>query len=494
MTESSSYTDVIETLSLDCPNEIAITSSEGTLSYRDFNTLTWKATHYLASRGILPGDIVAISLGHPLHLLLSQIAVSRLGGTVFTVPPHYPLIQRQEMLTKVNAKHILSTRKPDKDEESLIANIAFVRDSFKDMSGQSTNCLKQFDPESIAIIIYGSGSTGDPKLIPHSQVSYLKHLERSANIRSLTANDTHAIDFDFTFFSGAVFALGTLLKGGCLAFWKKKPNDISELKELGVTFLSSTPFHLEQRCNSLPEETRNALGFLRGGSVGASPVSDYLREKIYRKLSGHFIVSFGANECGQISVASTETSVKNPGSVGFPAVGTEVEIVDDRGNPLANGNVGNLKVRTPCMADGYMGDPEATKLAFVDGWFYPGDLAKLTPEGELIHYGRSDQMMIFNGINIYPAEIENMVLSFPGVREALAFPLRSTVHQDVPVCAILVQDRLKFDLSALTGFLDARLGVKSPKKVAILAEIPRDPRGKVIRTALHEVFYNAINN
>ena len=136
------------------------------------------------------------------------------------------------------------------------------------------------------------------------------------------------------------------------------------------------------------------------------------------------------------------------------------------------------------MFEGYLNDPESTGRSLIDGWFYPGDLGKMTPDGQLIHCGRGDQMMIFNGINIYPAEIEQCVTGHPAVTDATAFPLKSPVHQDIPVCAISLKQGSAITEQELLAYLNERLGFRSPKRLIALKKIPRNEQGKIIRHEL----------
>ena len=136
------------------------------------------------------------------------------------------------------------------------------------------------------------------------------------------------------------------------------------------------------------------------------------------------------------------------------------------------------------MFGGYLNDPESTRSCLIDGWFFPGDLGKMTPDGQLIHCGRADQMMIFNGINIYPAEIEQCVTRHPAVTDAAAFPLSSPVHQDVPVCAVVLLEGSTITEEHLLAYLQQRLGFRSPRRLIRLKAIPRNEQGKVIRHEL----------
>ena len=106
-----------------------------------------------------------------------------------------------------------------------------------------------------------------------------------------------------------------------------------------------------------------------------------------------------------------------PGSVGKAVPGVGVEVIDDDGVAVPSGTAGRLRVRSNGMCDGYLDDPGETARSFRDGWFVTGDRVELTPRGTLIHHGRADELIIYDGVNIYPAEIENVLMKHPAVTD-----------------------------------------------------------------------------
>ncbi|MEN9316130.1 MAG: hypothetical protein RIS35_2523 [Pseudomonadota bacterium] len=136
------------------------------------------------------------------------------------------------------------------------------------------------------------------------------------------------------------------------------------------------------------------------------------------------------------------------------------------------------------MIDGYLGDPEATARQFRGGWFYPMDLGRLEPDGQLVFCGRADDMMIVNGINLYPAEVERCLMSHPAVRDCVAFPVPHPVHQDVPVCAVVVDPMIHTTAGELRDHVCRRIGAYALGSVLILDRIPRNAQGKPVRAEL----------
>ena len=160
-----------------------------------------------------------------------------------------------------------------------------------------------------------------------------------------------------------------------------------------------------------------------------------------------------------------------------------IEIIDETGTPLPKGSPGEIRTKAARMFSEYLGEPDQTATALRDGWFYPGDTARMEEDGHLILLGRTDHMMNYDGLNIYPAEIETIVSEHPHVTDTAVIPLQHRLHQDVPVCAVvcdtdqeLAQDIMQFAVQ--------QLGNRAPRRVFQLPQIPRNASGKLDRAAL----------
>jgi acyl-coenzyme A synthetase/AMP-(fatty) acid ligase len=275
--------------------------------------------------------------------------------------------------------------------------------------------------------------------------------------------------------------LNALFKGApiCL-FDRARTNPIELCRRKQVTVLYTVTMHLEQLISRIPPGSKNALGSLRALVPAGSVVSDRLRQQVLETLSPNLYVRYGTTETGPITDATPYEVSTVSGTVGRPLSGVQVEVVDENGTALPRGDIGQIRIRSPGMIDHYLGDDEATERAFSEGWFLPGDLGKFTPDGQLIFLGRADQMMIMDGINIYPAEIEAVVARHPAVCESAAIPLHSAVHQDIPVCAVALHQGESITEQELLDFAFQRLGSHYPRRIIILEKIPRSAQGKVL--------------
>lgn len=508
----------ISTNRLRNPDAIAVRSEDGSLSYAELDSRIEKVADFLAARSVHQGDIVAVSLARESSILVACFACARIGAAIYCVPKHYPDLQKRAMLKAAGADWMLV------DSVERVGNIGSTESIESAESVESAKSgerigdnggLESEDPslpelihfqleavnssparpvrqhedlsDSLALIVMGSGSTGKPKLMPFSHRLLVKRVERNNKSVSLSKRDCLTSDVHLNFYSAFIRALGILMLGGTFAIIKKnKPLIPETLSALGVTFLQTTVFHIHTRCKLLPAQGECFYGFLNGLSIHSSAVSNELRRQVVSQMTKNVFIVYGTNESGTIAVAAPEELFTPPGTVGTLIEDVQLEIVDENNTIQAPGAKGEARVRTSCCIDGYLHDPEANARVFKDGWFYPGDVLQVTPSSRIVHFGRADSVMIVNGINIYPGEIESVVSSHPNVQDCVALPITHPVHGDVPVCAVTLVNSEEFNEDELSGYVLQRLGARSPSKIIPVDSISRNDRGKIDRDELRQ--------
>lgn len=478
-TELNITFDLIEQARLN-PQRIALVIRDQSITYWQLDVLTWQSAGFLHEKGIRPGDIVALIFTDSLKLALALLGLARLGATALTIPVSSTAFQRKEWSQTAGAQTLLSDHPTQLDSAmrpilfkgSLLAEQRFAKPEWMDEA-----------PRSPWMIVLGSGSTGTRKLIPIKHAQLRDRIGAHSSIL-LDKNDKILFLTTLEYPTSSIRLFDVIRRGGAY-FFPVPTHAIPDYCESNqITILVATVFHIENLLAKMPDSATPRLGSLRALRVAGSTVTHQLRSRIKKQLTEHLIVGYGANECGSMTRCAPPEVFDDTGSVGRPATDVSLEIVDPLDHPLPHGVVGRIRVKTPGMFEGYLNDPESTGRSLIDGWFYPGDLGKMTPDGQLIHCGRGDQMMIFNGINIYPAEIEQCVTGHPAVTDATAFPLKSPVHQDVPVCAISLLQGSAITENELLAYLNERLGFRSPKRLIALKKIPRNEQGKIIRHEL----------
>jgi acyl-coenzyme A synthetase/AMP-(fatty) acid ligase len=230
------------------------------------------------------------------------------------------------------------------------------------------------------------------------------------------------------------------------------------------------------------------LPWLKSLSIGSAPISEELRADLKTYISPNLCVVYGTNELGAVCFADPATQVKYPGTIGKPGDGMEVEIVDDDDQRCKPDQIGNMRLRAAGMLEAYVGDTEISRRAFRDGWYYPGDMASMTEDGSIMFKGRSDDLIIFNGINIYPREIELALEQHPAVQEAAAFPFRGAHGAELPGCAVILKSEL--EVSILEAHSMELLGVCRPRLICVVADFPKNAAGKILKRELADLAAN----
>lgn len=465
------------------PNAVAVLMPNGSLTYRQLDDLTWRATGFLHRQGVSRGDVAAMSFADELAQLIAFFAVARLGCSEFSIAPMMPALLKNEMLETVDADILIGDG--DLSGVNLQRSVNMTVELLLAGTSDIDRSLSDPKPEAYCVIAAGSGSTGRQKLIPYTHQQFLEIAARTARQYTLLADDHLATLVPMHYISTKRRYLSVISTGATLVLFNRSRVDpVALANEFKLSILVGTVFHLEHLLNNIHKDASNLMPGLRILVVTSSTVSSALRNRIAVKLTRNLGINYGANESTTMTWARAPEVFEVEGTVGAPMEGVSVEIIDGDDNPLPPGEVGQIRLKAPGMVDGYWKDAAASRDSFRNGWFYPGDLGKFTTTGQLIYCGRADHMMIMNGINIYPAEIERVVSNHPAVRDTAVIPLRHPVHQDFPVCAIALRAGASLSYEEILEYARQRLGASTPQLIYTLEEIPRDERGKLRRKEL----------
>jgi acyl-CoA synthetase (AMP-forming)/AMP-acid ligase II len=212
---------------------------------------------------------------------------------------------------------------------------------------------------------------------------------------------------------------------------------------------------------------------------GTTEVSDELRKEFTKKVMPNLYTNYETNEAPCATVSSPQLNASIKDTIGIAHKLLDLEIVDAEDTVVSKGVTGQVRLRGPGIISEYYRNPGATLKSFKAGWLYPGDLAFVTSDGAVILQGRSDEMLIYDGVNIYPAEIERALCENPLISEAVAFSRKHERFKNEPVAAVIPKSLL--DDHDLINWVQARLGIKSPRKTFIVNEFPRSSSGKILR-------------
>ncbi len=480
-------TAAISTHAAERPRATALITQSLTLDYAALDAAIWRMAGYLTSQGVKRGDRLGVVIDRCAVGAIVALAITRLGAAQYWFAP----ADGREVHALAVRVFGLGRLVTDcgADGAAFLGTIALAPtlDAYAGLPADPFELADDSDMPWLGLM--SSGTTGNPKALFQTHDQTAK--------RYLTCRSTlPMLVYDRVFSLPAMHFATTMqrlhwsgLSGGAFVLpdTYAVPVPVDFINSSRTSVLWVTPFHLQSLIAVAKHRQVDGalLPHVRDLLCSTAATDDDLRDVARRWIAPNMINAYGATEIGFLSASGSFGTGTAPGSIGYPVPGVEIQVVDEGGGVIEqSGRIGVIRARSSTMTTEYLGDPEMTARYFRGGWFYPGDLAAWNDDGQLIFHGRMDDMMIHDGINIYPAEIETVLLKHPAVAEAVAFPLKSREHQDTPAAAIIV--RQAFDNAELMAFCRDRLGLKAPRSVLVVEEFPRNPAGKILTSVLAE--------
>jgi acyl-CoA synthetase (AMP-forming)/AMP-acid ligase II len=462
----------------------AIVTDELTITHGELFERIASWMDFLLRRGLAPGETTGISIRHEIDHLICAMALLCLGAPQVNLPTQDGAANKRSLADRLGVKQVVT----EQAEDWMDGMTCIVRPLPAESVAVSTSSLDRFDEnrqdDPIALYLNTSGSTRAPLSVEVRLRRMLQVADwcaaRPSEHRVLR---TSAIEFDATRFC----RIYTLLAGATSIFSGRivveqlgalcARAEVSSI-QIGAYRLGSLVGNQTSGVQRLPEFTR----IVAGGTRVPGP----LRDKVRAVLTDNLWVSYATSEVAGISLATPEQHLLYPEGVGFPLAGVSVEIVDENDAAIAPGEIGRIRVRKANMVSGYASDSSPSPR-FRDGWFYPGDLFSQDEDAPLIFHGREADVMVLNGLKIFASLIEDTLASHPDVKEAVAYPIKSRVHGEIPAAAVVLSASAQCrDPARLLDYCRQSLGVRGPRRIVILDSIPRTQAGKPLRRSLSE--------
>jgi O-succinylbenzoate-CoA ligase len=338
-------------------------------------------------------------------------------------------------------------------------------------------------------VMYTSGTTGLPKGVVHTHASALWAGFTVALTADVRYRDRYAIVLPL-FHVGALTPLMGNVHRGMTSILMRAFDPVRMYETIArerVSVLLAVPAMLNFMLQ-VPDLGKYDCSSLRWIMSGAAPVPVTLIESYAnRGIEVHQV--YGLTEsCGPACLINPEDAIAKAGSTGKPFFHTEVRIVDEQGRDVPPGGAGEVLVRGAHVMKGYWNRPDATAETIRDGWLHTGDIATIDADGFIYIADRKKDMIISGGENIYPAEIENVILSHPQVREVAVIGQTSAKWGESPLAIVVKNDPALTESDVLEWSRGKLAGYKRPKAVRFVDEIPRNPAGKILKRVLRERF------
>ncbi|WP_338598779.1 long-chain fatty acid--CoA ligase [Saccharopolyspora sp. SCSIO 74807] len=467
----------------------------------------------LRGRGVQPGDRVAIVAPNVIDFVRAYYAVLTAGAVVVPVPLLLVPDEAAHLLRDSGAKLVIGhTSQRALAEESarrVGVPVLTVGPGGDPEASPETTSLTELAaaaepvasfatraPEDPAVIFYTSGTTGRPK------GAVLTHLNLVMNavVNAFDANDTRRDDkvlgcLPLFHVFGQTVSLNTTFRAGAALVLQPKfdPGEALELiRRHEVTQLNGVPTMYIRMLEAAGPET--ALPSLRLCVSGGAALPVAVLENFERRFGASIHEGYGLSETSPTATVNQPAFGARAGTVGHPLWGVDAEVadpdVDDRIELLPTGQTGEIVIRGHNVFAGYLGDPAATRAAVVDGWFRTGDMGRKDADGYLSIVDRKKDLIIRNGYNIYPREVEELLIRHPAVAQCAVIGLPDPERGE-EICAVVVPEPGELADDSLSGAIRAWAAEqtahhKYPRRVVFVDELPLGPSHKVLKRELRE--------
>ena len=445
-------------------------------TFGDIDARSNRLAQLLAGRGLKSGDRLCVYLANCLEMIDLYLACVKLG--VIFVPINILYRERELAHILTDAEPVAVVSATDFPSPAPVWNPSeLTREAAVLPNERPRVALEGDDP---AGIIYTSGTTGV------SKGAILTHNNFAANALNLltcwqiTSADRFLLTLPLFHVHGLGNGLHCWLISGCrmrLLERFEHQKAASEFLDFRPTLFFGVPAMYVRLLDLPAEQAREIGGFVRLFVSGSAPLPAQVFEE-FRERFGHAALErYGMSETF-MNISNPYVGERRPGSVGLPLPGISVRLLDSEGRPVPDGEIGEVHLKGPNIFAGYWRREDATRAAFVDGYFRTGDLATRTPDGYYTLCARKSDLIISAGFNIYPREIEEFLQEQEGVVEAAVAGVPDRVRGEVPVAYVVTTRAIK--LSALeTACREKLASFKVPRSFILVDKLPRNALGKV---------------
>jgi long-chain acyl-CoA synthetase len=473
------------------PDHIAIKLDDAELSYAALDGASAHIAGLLRDHGFEPGDRVGIMLPNVPYFPVVYYGVLRAGGVVV---PMNVLLKKREVAFYLT----------DPGAKLLFAWHGFAQDAQAGAERAGAECLlvepgdfeKQVgeaDPltdwagtadEDTAVILYTSGTTGQPKGAELTHANLTRNAQASESLFSLRSDAVilGALPL-FHSFGQTCGMNATISGGGTLTliprFEPAKALEIIQRDKVdifqGVPTMYGAMLHLDGRDSY---DTSSLKLCASGGS--AMPVE--LLRGFEEAFGCKVLEGYGLSESSPVASFNHPDRERKPGSIGTPIDGVEMKVVDEDGKEVAQGEVGEIVIRGHNVMKGYWNKADATAETIKDGWLYTGDMATVDEDGYFFIVDRKKDMIIRGGYNIYPREIEEILYEHPAVREAAVLGVPHDEYGEEVGAAVVLKDGEEVSESELRDYVKEQVAAyKYPRQIWFVNDLPKGPTGKILK-------------
>jgi long-chain acyl-CoA synthetase len=475
------------------PDKVAVYWGEREYAYRELWAETERAAEHLRSRyGLKPGERVGLWLKNCPEFVPALFGILLAGGVVvplnnFLKPPEVSFMLKDAEADLIIADEELSAGFPALQSERPKLRGVRVEELLKGDGPQGVDFPSR-NENDLAVIVYTSGTTARPKGAMLSHGNLLHNVESCRLVLKCVENDRLAVLLPmFHSFMLCVGVFLPMILGATIVLIRSlhpPRNVLLEISQRKATVLPAIPQFFRNMAHA---EVTVPL-YLRMAISGAAPLPLQVLQEFAAKYPFPLIEGYGLSEASPVVTKNPLDGVRKAGSIGLPIPNVEVSIQDDGGKFLGTGEIGEVCVRGGNVMQGYWKQPEETAKALRAGWLLTGDIGYRDADGYYFITDRKKDMLLVNGINVYPREVEEVLYQFPGVKEVSVIGVPDARRGEQPLAFVAAAEGSVLEEKALLQFARGKLAdYKVPRRMVFMAALPRNATGKVLKTTLRDM-------
>ena len=488
---------------------VAVETDEGLrYSWHDLDRATAMVANLLQSLDLPEGSRVAVQVEKSVEAMILYLATLRAGYVFLPLNTAYQSAEIEYFIGNAEPAVVVCSSK----NFGWVSKIAFkagTQNVFTlddnrtgSLLARAAHCSDQHDvvqnkADDLAAILYTSGTTGRSKGAMLSHGNMLSNAQTLKDYWGWKSGDVLIHALPIFHVHGLFVAIhGAMLNGSKMIWMSKFDPKLVIAKMPEATVFMGVPT-LYVRMLAEPSLTKVQAANMRLFVAGSAPLLLETFNEWQDRVGQPILERYGMSETVMLTSNPYAADARYPGqterrggTVGFPLPGVSLRVQDDEGQALTMGEIGGIQVKGPNVFGGYWRMPEKTKEEFtVDGFFKTGDVGKIDERGYVVIVGRSKDLIISGGYNVYPAEIEGYINDMAGVAESALIGVPHPDFGEVGVAVVIAKPGAKVDADAIIAALKSQLAnFKIPKKCFVVAELPRNTMGKVQKNLLRDQY------
>jgi long-chain acyl-CoA synthetase len=492
----TNLSSLLDQAAADQPDRPALRMDDLVLTYAQWREAAGRMSTLLASAGIEPGDRVGLMLPNVPAFPIAFYGALAAGAVVV---PMNPMLKSREVgyyLSDSGARVVLAWQAAAGEAAKGAADagaqsIAVATPDLADLLAEHAPATEQpgRGNDDDAVILYTSGTTGKPKGAELTHANLVRNAELTA--QTLLKNNPDDVVMGclplFHVFGLTCGLNATVAAGGTLTLLPRfdPAKTLEIIQRDKVTIFEGVPT-MYAAILHLPDVDPAMAATLRVCVSGGASMPVEIMRGFEEKFGCMILEGYGLSETSPVASFNHPDKVRKPGSIGTPVEGVQLRLVDDAGQTVPDGEIGEIAIRGHNVMKGYWGKPEATAEAITDGWFRTGDLAKVDSDGYYYIVDRKKDLIIRGGYNVYPREIEEVLHEHPAVAEVAVIGIPHPDLGEEVGAAVALKPGASATAAELREFArDKMAAYKYPRQIWLVEALPKGPTGKILRREVH---------